>query len=50
MRVDFTIASLDTPRAVRPVVHIFFAERVGWFNPGDTFPRPDAFHPNTRGL
>ncbi len=48
--IDFTIASLDTPGAVRPVFHIFFAERVGWFNPGDTFPRHDAFRPDTRGL
>ena len=48
--IDFTIASLDAPAAVRPVFHIFFAERVPWFEPRDTFPRHDGFRPNTRGL
>jgi hypothetical protein len=48
--IDFTIASLDTPGVVRPTFHIFFAERVSWFDARDTFPRYDAFRPNTRGL
>jgi hypothetical protein len=48
--IDFTIASLDLPDAVRPTFHIFFASRVPWFNPADTFPRYDGFRPHTRGL
>ena len=48
--IDFTIASLDKPAAVRPTFHIFFAERVSWFDPRDTFARHDGFRPDTRGL
>ena len=47
--IDFTIASLDKPTAVRPKFHIFFAERVPWFDLRDTFPRHDGFRPDTRG-
>jgi hypothetical protein len=48
--IDFTLASLDSPAAVRPRFHIFFAERIPWFEPRDTFPRHDGFRPGTRGL
>jgi hypothetical protein len=48
--IDFTIASLDTPAVTRPTFHIFFAERVPWFEPRDTFPRHAGLRPNTRGL
>ena len=48
--IDFTIASLGSPAAVRPTFHIFFAEKVPWFEPRDTYPRHQGFRPNTRGL
>jgi len=48
--IDFTIASLDSPADVRPTFHIFFAERVPWFDPKDTYPRHDGFRRDTRGL
>jgi hypothetical protein len=48
--IDFTIASLDSPAALRPRFHIFFADRIPWFEPRDTFPRHDRFRPDTPGL
>jgi hypothetical protein len=48
--IDFTLGSLDTPEAVRPGFHLFFAERIGWFATSDTYARHDRFRPDTRGL
>jgi hypothetical protein len=48
--IDFTIGSLDRPDLVRPSFHLFFGERIRWFNPSDTFARHEAFRPETRGL
>ena len=48
--IDFTIGSLDAPELVRPAFHLFFSERIRWFNPSDTFPRHERFRPDTRGL
>ena len=48
--VDFSVATLDHPDAIAPGFHIFWASKVGWFNPGDDLPRHDRFRPDTRGL
>ena len=48
--VDFTIATLDEPASVVPAFHIFWASRIGWFDPGDDLPRHEKFRPDTRGL
>jgi hypothetical protein len=48
--IDFTLASLDTPGAVRPTFHIFYGERISWFDTRDTYSRNDKFRPDTRGL
>jgi hypothetical protein len=48
--VDFSVATLDDPTAVKPGFHIFWASRIGWFDPGDDLPRHDRFRPGTRGL
>jgi hypothetical protein len=48
--IDFTLASLDNPGAVRPTFHLFCAERISWFDTRDTYARNDGFRPNTRGL
>lgn len=48
--VDFSVATLDDPDAVAPGFHIFWASRIGWFDPGDALPRHDRFRPDTRGL
>jgi len=48
--IDFTIASLDSPAGLRPRFHVFFAQRIPWFEPRDTFPRHEGFRPGTRGL
>jgi hypothetical protein len=48
--IDITVATLDEPDAVAPGFHIFYASRIGWFDPGDTLPRHDRFRPDTRGL
>ena len=48
--IDFALASLDDQGSLRPTFHIFCAERIPWFNTRDTYPRFDAFRPNTRGL
>jgi hypothetical protein len=37
--LDVTIASLDTPEAVRPTYHIWTASRIGWFDTADDLPR-----------
>ncbi len=48
--VDFSVATLDDPDAAAPGFHIFYASRIGWFEPGDELPRHDRFRPDTRGL
>jgi hypothetical protein len=48
--VDFSVATLDRPEAAAPGFHIFWASRIGWFDPGDELPRHDRFRPDTRGL
>jgi hypothetical protein len=48
--VDFSVATLDDPEAVAPGFHIFWASRIGWFEPKDQLPRHDKFRPGTRGL
>jgi hypothetical protein len=48
--VDFSIATLDEPEAIRPGFHIFYASKLAWFEPGDDLPRHDKFRPNTVGL
>jgi hypothetical protein len=48
--VDFSVATLDDPEAIAPTFHIFWASRVGWFEPTDDLPRHDKFRPDTRGL
>jgi hypothetical protein len=37
--LDVTLASLDTPDAVRPSCHIWTASRIGWFEIADDLPR-----------
>jgi len=39
--VDFSLATLDTPEAVTPGLHIFYASRIAWAEPGDALPRHD---------
>ena len=48
--IDFPIVTLDDPEPVKPEFHIFWARRVGWFDPRDGLPRHDRFRPETRGL
>jgi hypothetical protein len=48
--IDFTIGSLDTPASVRPAFHLFYNDRIPWFEVRDTFPRHAGFRPDTRGL
>ncbi|WP_294173390.1 GFA family protein [uncultured Sphingomonas sp.] len=47
--VDFSIATLDNPAAVKPGFHIFWGSRLPWF-PADELPTFERFRPNTRGL
>ena len=48
--VDFSVATLDRPELVTPGFHIFWASRIGWFDPGDALPRHERFRADTRGL
>ena len=48
--VDFSVATLDEPEAIAPTFHIFWASRIGWFEPRDELERHDRFRPDTRGL
>lgn len=40
--IDVTVASLDAPERVAPGFHIFWADKIAWFNPGDNLPRHKA--------
>ena len=46
--IDFTVATLDDPERVEPGFHIFYASRIGWFEPGDELPRHDRSRPGTK--
>jgi len=48
--VDFTVATLDEPDDVRPGFHIFYSEKIAWFDTADDLPRHAKFRPETRGL
>ncbi|MEA3048576.1 MAG: hypothetical protein QOG84_412 [Sphingomonadales bacterium] len=48
--VDFSVATLDSPERVAPGFHIFWGNKVAWFDPGDNLPRHEKFRPDTRGL
>jgi hypothetical protein len=48
--IDLTVASLDTPAAVAPGFHIFYASRIAWAPAADDAPRHDRFRRDTRGL
>jgi hypothetical protein len=48
--IDFTIPSLDDPATVVPRFHLFFANRIPWFDTSDAHPRHAALRPNTPGL
>lgn len=48
--IDFTVATLDDPDGVAPGFHIFFGEKVAWFDTADTLPRHEKLRPDTRGL
>jgi len=48
--IDFSIASLDQPGAIRPGFHIFWAERVPWLQLANDLPRYEGWRPDTRGL
>ena len=48
--IDLSIVTLDDPDAIEPEFHIFWASKVGWFEPGDNLPRHKQFRPGTIGL
>jgi hypothetical protein len=48
--VDFSVATLDDPEAIAPGFHIFWASKIGWFEPRDRLPRHEKFRADTRGL
>ena len=48
--VDFSVATLDNPNAIAPGFHIFWSQRISWFEPADELPRHEKFRPGTRGL
>jgi hypothetical protein len=48
--IDFTVATLDNPDAVKPGFHIFYGSRIAWADTGDELPRHERFRPETRGL
>ncbi|MEG3150118.1 GFA family protein [Sphingomonas sp. ZT3P38] len=47
--IDFTIATLDVPRAVVPKFHIWTESRIGWFEIADAYDRHERFRPGTMG-
>jgi hypothetical protein len=48
--IDFAIATLDYPAAVKPEFHIWNESRIGWFDTADRTPRHARFRPETVGL
>lgn len=47
--IDFTVATLDTPDAVRPGFHIFVAAAPAWAALDDGLPQFTGERPDTRG-
>ena len=48
--VDVAVGTLDDPGTAEPGYHIFWSQRVPWFEPKDDLPRHEKFRPDTRGL
>ena len=48
--IDFAVATLDKPESISPGFHIFYEERVPWFETTDDLPKHAQFRPDTRGL
>ncbi len=44
--VDINIATLDVPNAIAPDYHIYFADKISWFDTKDTLPRYAAREPD----
>ncbi len=45
--IDFTLASLSDPEAVKPQYHIWTKSRVAWFDTADALPRHEEKGPDT---
>lgn len=45
--LDFSVATLDEPAAVRPGFHIFHASRIDWFETADDLPRHARARPGS---
>ena len=41
--VEFHISTLDDPGAFRPSNHVFYPERIAWFDVADDLPRHEGF-------
>ena len=39
MIIEFHISTLDDPNAFKPTNHVFYAERIAWFDVADDLPR-----------
>ena len=48
--IDFTVCTLDDPRKVPPVNHIFWSSRPDWLEAPDDLPKYSRFRPGTDGL
>lgn len=48
--IDFSVATLDEPERVSLGFHIFYEDRITWFETKDDLPKHARFRPDTRGL
>lgn len=47
--IDIAQAAMDDPAVVAPQFHIFFADRIAWFDTADDLPRFDQLRPGRPG-
>ncbi len=47
MIVEFHISTLDDPKAFIPTNHLFYPERIAWFDVADDLPRYYGFDSNS---
>jgi hypothetical protein len=47
---DFNVVTLDDPGAVPPEFHIFWSQKVPWFNPDDSLPKHQRFRSETPNI
>ncbi len=48
--MDFNLAGLDDPEAIKPNCHVWTSSRIGWFEVADSLPRHAELSPDLESL